>query len=422
MLTKLIKAFDLYVMSPKIAIAVSGGLDSMVLMKLANISKKINSKNIHIIVIDHNLREGSKEEALFVKEEASKLGLRSTILTWKGKKPTSKIQESARNERYNLLFNYCKENHISDLFLGHHLDDQIENFIFRMFRGSGVVGLTSFSNFSKRDGINLIRPLIEIPKSDLLVFAKKQKIKWVEDPSNLNLNFDRIKIRNSLQNFYDSGFDKKLFLKSINKLKSINDDIDFIAESYASKYIEVHENIFVSIRKEFFINTPNEIQMRIVKNCIRLFAPDKLYSPKDIKIINLLKWMKKNSNIKAKTLGGTLFKKNTDEILLYKEVKNLNNIKPIDISKSEFKCWDNRFLIKSNKDFNGKISYLGPEGVKVLKSKKIDINKTKKNAPIAAIYSSPAIWDKKRLISAPIFNYCINNKVNIEIKKIEYML
>jgi len=249
--------------------------------------------------------------------------------------------------------------------------------------------------------------------------AKKQKIKWVEDPSNLNLNFDRIKIRNSLQNFYDSGFDKKLFLKSINKLKSINDDIDFIAESYASKYIEVHENIFVSIRKEFFINTPNEIQMRIVKNCIRLFAPDKLYSPKDIKIINLLKWMKKNSNIKAKTLGGTLFKKNTDEILLYKEVKNLNRIKSIDISKSEFKCWDNRFLIKANKDFNGKISYLGPEGVKVLKSKKIDINKAKKNAPIAAVYSSPAIWNKKRLISAPIFDYSINNKVNIEIKKID---
>ena len=69
-----------------------------------------------------------------------------------------------------------------------------------MFRGSGIVGLTSFSNFSKRDDINLIRPLIEIPKSELLLFAKKQKIKWVEDPSNLNLNFDRIKIRSTLQN------------------------------------------------------------------------------------------------------------------------------------------------------------------------------------------------------------------------------
>ena len=70
MSTKLIKAFDLYVMSPKIAIAVSGGLDSMVLMNLAKISKKIKSKNIHIIVIDHNLRKGSKEEDIICKRRS----------------------------------------------------------------------------------------------------------------------------------------------------------------------------------------------------------------------------------------------------------------------------------------------------------------------------------------------------------------
>ena len=56
----------------------------------------------------------------------------------------------------------------------------------------------------------------------------------------------------ALGNFYESGFDKKLFLKSINKLKSINEDIDFITDDYVSKYIEIHENIFVNIRKEFF--------------------------------------------------------------------------------------------------------------------------------------------------------------------------
>ena len=64
----------------------------------------------------------------------------------------------------------------------------------------------------------------------------------------------------------------------------------------------------------------------------------------------------------------------------------------------------------------------GPEGVKILKSKNIDVNKAKKNAPIAAIYSSPAIWQRKRLISAPIFDYHYNTSVNIEIKKIGYMI
>ena len=422
MSNKLVKTFDQYITSQKIAIAVSGGIDSMVLMKISSLSKKIKSNNIHILTINHDLRKGSKEETLFVRKEADKLGLKVCILTWKGKKPKSGIQEKARKKRHNLLFNYCKKNNISDLFFAHHLDDQIENFIFRMFRGSGIVGLTSFSNFSKIDKINLIRPLIETPKSDLLLFAKKQKIEWIEDPSNLNLDFDRVKIRNVLKNFYDSGFDKKLFLKSIRKLKSINEDIESLTKDYITKYIEVYENIYVIIKKEFFSNSPKEIQMRVIKNCISFFAPEQLYSPKDIKIINILNWIKCNPKVDSKTLGGTLFKKNNNVIILYKEVNKLSHIKPVNISKSEFKSWDNRFLVKSNVKIDGKISYLGPEGVKILKSKKIDVNKAKKNAPIAAIYSSPAIWQKKRLISAPIFDYHYNSSVNIEIKKISYMI
>ena len=422
MSNKLVKTFDQYITSQKIAIAVSGGIDSMVLMKISSLSKKIKSNNIHILTINHDLRKGSKEETLFVRKEADKLGLKVSILTWKGKKPKSGIQEKARKKRHNLLFNYCKKNNISDLFFAHHLDDQIENFIFRMFRGSGIVGLTSFSNFSKIDKINLIRPLIDTPKSDLLLFAKKQKIEWIEDPSNLNLDFDRVKIRNVLKNFYDSGFDKKLFLKSIRKLKSINEDIESLTKDYITKYIEVYENIYVIIKKEFFSNSPKEIQMRVIKNCISFFAPEQLYSPKDIKIINILNWIKCNPKVDSKTLGGTLFKKNNNVIILYKEVNKLSHIKPVNISKSEFKSWDNRFLVKSNVKIDGKISYLGPEGVKILKSKKIDVNKAKKNAPIAAIYSSPAIWQKKRLISAPIFDYHHNSSVNIEIKKISYMI
>ena len=422
MSNKLVKTFDQYITSQKIAIAVSGGIDSMVLMKISSLSKKIKSNNIHILTINHDLRKGSKEETLFVRKEADKLGLKVSILTWKGKKPKSGIQEKARKKRHNLLFNYCKKNNISDLFFAHHLDDQIENFIFRMFRGSGIVGLTSFSNFSKIDKINLIRPLIDTPKSDLLLFAKKQKIEWIEDPSNLNLDFDRVKIRNVLKNFYDSGFDKKLFLKSIRKLKSINEDIESLTKDYITKYIEVYENIYVIIKKEFFSNSPKEIQMRVIKNCISFFAPEQLYSPKDIKIINILNWIKCNPKVDSKTLGGTLFKKNNNVIILYKEVNKLPHIKPVNISKSEFKSWDNRFLVKSNVKIDGKISYLGPEGVKILKSKKIDVNKAKKNAPIAAIYSSPAIWQKKRLISAPIFDYHYNSSVNIEIKKISYMI
>ena len=90
---KLTNVFDKYLMSSKIAIAVSGGLDSMVLMNLAKLSNKINTKNIHIVVVDHGLRKDSKEEALFVKEEAKKIGLRSQILIWKGKNQLQKFKK-----------------------------------------------------------------------------------------------------------------------------------------------------------------------------------------------------------------------------------------------------------------------------------------------------------------------------------------
>ena len=89
---KLTNVFDKYLMSSKIAIAVSGGLDSMVLMNLAKLSNKINTKNIHIVVVDHGLRKDSKEEALFVKEEAKKIDL-EVKFNLERKKPTTKFKK-----------------------------------------------------------------------------------------------------------------------------------------------------------------------------------------------------------------------------------------------------------------------------------------------------------------------------------------
>ena len=82
----------------------------------------------------------------------------------------------------------------------------------------------------------------------------------------------------------------------------------------------------------------------------------------------------------------------------------------------------NIFAVSINVCADGTWFILFENALKILKSKKIDVNKAKKNAPIAAIYSSPAIWQKKRLISAPIFDYSYNRGVNIEIKKIGYMI
>ena len=237
MTNNLVKIFNSEILDSTIAIAVSGGVDSLVLMYLASESKVINNKDVFILTINHGLRSESKTECDFVEGLAKELGFKVKILEWEGKKPSKSLQEKARNERYNLLLNFCRENSINNLFLAHHLDDQIENFLFRMFRGSGIKGLTSFSNRSERDGILLIRPLIDIPKSELIAFAKKRKIRWIEDPSNQNKKFERIKLRKILSLIYDQGFDKKVFLKSIKKLKLANKALDKTTKEFVSKYV-----------------------------------------------------------------------------------------------------------------------------------------------------------------------------------------
>ena len=422
MTNNLVKIFDSEVLDSSIAIAVSGGVDSLVLMNLANESKVIKNKDVFILTINHGLRTESIRECKFVENLAKKLGFKVKILRWEGIKPSKALQEKARNERYNLLLNFCRENSINNLFLAHHLDDQIENFLFRMFRGSGIKGLTSFSNRSERDGILLIRPLIDIPKSELIMFAKKRKIKWVEDPSNQNKKFERIKLRKILPLIYEEGFDKKVFLKSIKKLKLANKALNETTKEFVSKYVLVSKNISVFIDHKFFLEAPKEIQLRVIENSIRIFSGERFYSPSYSKMMNLINWISESSGVSAKTLGGTIFRRRNKGVILYKEVKKLNEIKPIKLSKNNYKSWDNRFLIKAKKGSNGEISYLGAEGVKILKSKKKLHKKDFNGIPITALYSTPAVWRGKRLISAPFFDYSNSNGFILEIKNIDYLL
>ena len=422
MTKKLIKIFNAQIIDSKIAIAVSGGVDSMVLMNLVKESEFLNDKNVFILIVDHDLRTESKQEAKFVKIEAKKLGFETRILKWEGPKPNKRIQEEARNKRYNLMINFCRENDINNLYLAHHLDDQIETFLFRMFRGSGLQGLTSFSRSYERNGLTLIRPLIDTPKSELINYAKRNKINWVEDPSNENQKYDRVKLRKVLPLLYKEGFDKKVFLKSIKKLRLANQALDQITKEFVLKYVTINKNISIFINQELFLTAPEDVQLRVLQNTIRIFSGEKYYSPNYSKITNLMNWARKDNDIAAKTLGGTIFRKRKGGIILYKEVKKLNDIKPIKLSKSKYKAWDNRFLIKINKPVKGEISYLGNEGVKILKSKKILGKKGFNGIPLTALYSIPAMWDGKRLISAPFFDYSVDSSVDLKVKKIDYLI
>jgi len=124
-----------------LAVAVSGGADSLALAYLAKCFSLKNKIKVKYYIVDHKLRKESTLEAKRVKKVLSKIDIQCTILNWNGKKPTKNIQATARDKRYSLLTYECKKNNIKSLLLGHHSNDLFENFLIRIVRGSGLNGV-----------------------------------------------------------------------------------------------------------------------------------------------------------------------------------------------------------------------------------------------------------------------------------------
>ena len=153
-------------------VAVSGGPDSLALSSLSHaysIEKKIK---VFFVLVDHGIRSDASKEAQNVKNLLKKKGINLTILKNK-KKINKNVQSQAREIRYQLLLNFCKKNKIKFIMTGHHRDDQIETFLIRLSRGSGIQGLSSMSKVSSLSKTTkLFRPLLDEKKKDHTFLAK----------------------------------------------------------------------------------------------------------------------------------------------------------------------------------------------------------------------------------------------------------
>jgi len=208
-------------------VAVSGGPDSMALSFLTKIYSIKKSLNVRYFIVDHKLRNNSTSEAKSVKKKLKEYSINLDILTWYGRKPKKNIQSIARDKRYNLLIHKAKKLKIKNILLGHHLDDLFENFFIRILRGSGLNGLVSLDQKTQNEKINLIRPLLYFDKKDLIYISNNIFSFYVNDPSNEDDKFKRVKIRNLLKKLELEGLDRNKFLLTIKNLKFADETIKF---------------------------------------------------------------------------------------------------------------------------------------------------------------------------------------------------
>ena len=298
-------------------VAVSGGADSLALAFLTKLFSFKNNLNPKYYIVDHKLRKGSTIEANKVKKILKTLNINSQILTVRSKKPQNSIQSFARKKRYDLLFSKCKKLKLNNLVLGHHMDDLFENFFLRMVRGSGLKGLVSLGEITRIKNINLLRPLIKFDKKDLLFVSKFVFKFYVDDPSNYNTKFNRIRIRNFIDQLKLIGLNKKKFQLTIENLKSSDKTIRFYVNRNKKDNSKVNERKKELILKEDFFDNSYEVVFRSLTDLIH-FIGKKQNPVRGKKIDNILTKIKKRRLFKE-TLGGCVIKMINRTVILTKE-------------------------------------------------------------------------------------------------------
>ncbi len=278
----------------KFLVAVSGGPDSLALAAMCKVFEMNNTnKKFYYIHINHGIRKSSKKEAEHVRRILSKQKITLKIVNNK-KKIKNNIQHNARKIRYALLNKESKKKNIRLVLTAHHKDDQIETFLIRLSRGSGIQGLSSMSLTSLIDNkTKLMRPFLSESKAELIFASKKIFGYYVKDPSNKNQKFLRSKIRKLLPILKKYGIKDDQIIKSINNLKSSTNTINTYFNEVVKKIVKKKNRNFIINRNDlFFLN--DELQIKILGFVIKSLSKSD-YPPRSKKIINALKFL----NIKS---------------------------------------------------------------------------------------------------------------------------
>ncbi len=383
--------------NPKIAVAVSGGADSLCLaFLLKDFADKLGG-HLSALIVDHHLREESALEARWVADLLTSRGINCVILDRKISASiniNTSIQIRAREDRYKLLFQYMKNNNIPYLCVGHHLDDQIETLLLRSDKGHNMVGDSGMSAKVIAEDAIILRPLLKYTKKQIINTILNYTPNWIEDVSNSNMKYARVRVREKLK-LFDSIRKAELIevirKNGIKRLQLENDLVDLL-----SKCILINKFGLIKLNLILFDNYGREVKILALRRLIK-FANGNKYEINIDKTSNLLSKLELGG-IKKCSLGSCTIKVKSNFLLIFKVYNN-----PITTSIDNFSgLWDNRYKLdmKDKKSSDLIIKILGwQEYLGLLKEegfKKYFENYDLKSDYLIAV---PWLFDGKKQIS-----------------------
>jgi tRNA(Ile)-lysidine synthase len=258
-----------------LVLAVSGGPDSVALMWLAARWRRALARGPDLIVVtvDHGLRPEAAREARQVKQLAAQLGLTHRTLRWRGVKPATGLPAAARTARYRLLAKAARAAGARHVLTAHTRDDQAETVLMRLLRGSGIAGLAAMARLSERDGIVLARPLLDVPKSQLIATLKRARLGFADDPTNRDQAYTRPRLRALLPQLAAEGGDARNLARLAARLARANAAVEVLADG-AERFLRLRTRGDApqpGLRRfdaAAFAGLPDEIRLRLLLRAI----------------------------------------------------------------------------------------------------------------------------------------------------------
>jgi tRNA(Ile)-lysidine synthase len=258
--------------APAIVLAVSGGPDSIALMWLAARWRRALRRGPRLIAatVDHGLRREAAREARDVKRLAGELDLPHRTLRWRGAKPKTGVPAAARAARYRLLAEVARASGATHILTAHTRDDQAETLLMRMLRGSGIAGLAAMARQSEREGVWLARPLLDVPKSQLVATLNKAKIAFADDPTNRDTNYTRPRLRALMPKLAEEGGDVRNLARLAGRLARANAALEVLVDG-AERYLALRDRIDAAhfgFDASAFAGLSEEIRLRLLMRAI----------------------------------------------------------------------------------------------------------------------------------------------------------
>ena len=388
---------------PRIAVALSGGADSLSLLVLcAQWAAKSKSRFVAAYTVDHGLRKEAAAEARACGRMAKSLGVAHRVLRWKGEKPASGIQAAARDARYALLAEACRRDKIGDLLTAHHLDDQAETFLMRLARGSGVDGLAAMaSERPLEDGVRLLRPLLDVPRENLRAIVVRAGLTAIEDPSNDNPRFDRVKARHLMSKLAALGLTRERLAdtatnmaRARSALQAATDELFDVAHR--------HPGGFIHIDVAPLLAAPDEIALRVLAHILRAVGGTS-YAPRFDALTAIHAALASGALAKARTLNGCRLVVARGRLLVTREASAAFKAAPVLLQTRDAVLWDGRFSVsltggKLPKSGSApEVRALGAEGLKFARA----AGCAEPDWPKSVLPTLPALWAGERLLAVP---------------------